>query len=88
MRTKDKRKGIYINGMLWHAECDGCPNGHPTFWETVITSPQWIKWEKEVSKRMNKKTHDGVWDVDESRETNVISQEHFQDFIKFIKKMK
>lgn len=61
-----------------------------TFYMTVITSPQWRAWEKEVARRMKEhaekgsKLFTGVWDVDESRELDLLSQGHFQDFIKFI----
>jgi len=74
--------------------CNGCQGGHFSFWKTVVESPQWAVWEKEVSKRMSKhnkkksKIYTGVWDVDECRECGWISQKHFQDFIKFINKIK
>lgn len=62
---------------------------YATFWKTVVESDQWEEWEKEVRKRLTKlnndEEHDTVWDVDECRECGWISQDHFQDFIEFIK---
>ena len=34
--------------------CKGCPDGHPTFWKTVVESPQWIAWEKQIAKNFHK----------------------------------
>jgi hypothetical protein len=36
----------------WCAECAGCPEGHPTFWKTVVESTQWKAWEEEQEKRL------------------------------------
>ena len=68
-----------------------------SFYATVVSSPQWKLWYEEQMKRMNggrivKKKFYGkggqVWDIDESQECDLISQNHFQDFIKFIKFLK
>ena len=77
-------------GWEWHCgskrNC-GCP--HSSFWKTVVTSPQWKAWCKEVSRRMHEHTvkghekYTGCWDVDECACCGWISQEHFQDFMKF-----
>lgn len=64
-----------------------CSDGfHNSFWATVIESPQWDLWEKEVYRRFHTESKEGVWDVDECRECNWISPEHFQDFLKFLNK--
>lgn len=67
--------------------CKGCKDGHPTYWKTVVESPQWLAWEKEVARRMHKQINRdkmfGVFDIDECRECNIISPEHFQEFMKF-----
>lgn len=67
-----------------------CSDGqHSSFWKTVVTSPQWRDWENEVARRSiehsknNDEVYTGCWDVDECRECGWISQEHFQDFMKF-----
>ena len=66
-------------------------NMNDTFYKTVIHSPQWKEWCKEVRRRMdyhnkrNSKVYKGCWDIDECVELGIISPEHFQDFIKFIK---
>ena len=62
-----------------------------SFYHTIINSPEWASWEKEVHRRMEwhsqhkSKKYTGCWDIDESRECDLISAEHFADFIKFIK---
>ena len=67
----------------WIQPCsDG---GHPTFWNTVKSSPQWGAWYQEQMRRFRTKTTKGVFDIDESQECGIISPEHFQEFIKFIK---
>jgi hypothetical protein len=69
-------------------------NDNKSFWQTVTRSPHWEKWKIEVRKRLDKhvemksEVFSGVWDVEESQECNLISKEHFQDFIKFIKETK
>ena len=61
---------------------------HDSFWKTVVQSPQWEAWCKEVSRRFQEQKDlpivSGVYDVDECAECGWISKEHFQDFIKFI----
>lgn len=33
---------------FWYCSpCSGCKDGHPSFWKTVIESPQWKEWSKE-----------------------------------------
>ena len=71
---------------LWEIPCsDG---KHDSFWKSIVTSPQWKEWEKEVGIRFHKgkdnKVIKGVFDVDECRECGWMSQEHFQEFIGFI----
>ena len=47
--------------------------------ETVIESPQWKAWQKKQQQKM-------TYDMPEVEEVGYISQKHFQDFIKFVKK--
>jgi hypothetical protein len=67
-----------------------------SFWHTVVTSPQWKAWEKEVSQRLHIQNkildeekpgvlpdYCGIWDVAECTECGYISQRHFQDFIRW-----
>lgn len=55
-----------------------CSDGfHNSFWKTVVESPQWELWCKENYRRPQ-------YDVDECGGLGWISQEHFQDFIRFI----
>jgi hypothetical protein len=74
-----------------------CSDGiHNSFWATVIESPQWKEWEKEVAHRMKVGKRDergnwlgeGIWDIDECRELGEISPEHFQDFLAWISRGK
>ena len=61
-----------------------------TFYYTITHSPQWKLWEKEQNRRMIKrrKTYKGCYDIPEVLGCGRISQEHFQDFIKFCKGMR
>ena len=84
-------------------QCDVCERGrweypcsdgsHPSFWQTVITSPQWTLWKKEQEKRFHflnlhkPRVSIGVYDMSEVEECGWISQKHFQDFLKFINKV-
>lgn len=71
----------------YNQECEGCGH-HPTFWKTIVESPQWKLWEKENSKRMNAKPIGNCFDLDECRELGVMGEKHFQEFIKFVKTLK
>jgi len=65
----------------------------PTFYRTVIESPQWKAWEIEQAKRLHSILINadeggpikGIYDMPEVVECGWISQEHFQDFLKFCK---
>ena len=68
----------------YHQECGGCPEGHSSFWRTVIKSPEWEKW-----KEWNyKKSPHGNWDFAENEELGILSPQHWKEFVKFIKKLK
>jgi len=56
--------------------CGGCKDGHPSFWKTVIESPQWKKWHEYAGPKM-------LYDFPEVEELGIIGERHFQDFIKF-----
>ena len=71
--------------------CAGCKDGHPSFWKTVILSPQWQLWQKEQKRRFinyansNKKPENfGIYDMPEVEECGWISAGHFQEFLKFV----
>lgn len=73
----------------WNSDCSGCAGGHPSFWKTIIESPQWKKWEKEQSRRWdllagNKKVRKGVYDMPEVEECGWLGEKHWQDFVRFI----
>ena len=71
----------------WEYSCsDG---SHPSFWKTVITSSQWKVWQTEQRRRFDllqkyQSCNSGIYDMSEVEECGWISQEHFQEFIKFI----
>jgi hypothetical protein len=50
----------------------------PTFYHTVVDSPQWKEWVK-----FNEETPN--FDVHESMECGWLSEKHFQAFIEFCK---
>ena len=62
---------------------------HPTFYRTVIESPQWKLWEGEQAGRLHlltmehKNPDGGIYDMPEVMECGWISKQHFQDFLKF-----
>ena len=51
---------------------------HPTYYGTVVASPQWALWVKENEQRPK-------WDVHESMETGWLSPEHFSAFLAYCK---
>jgi len=61
---------------------------NPTFYDTIIRSKQWQKWEKEQERRKEDDNWKGVFDYDESRECGLLSSEHFESFMDFCGKMK
>lgn len=61
-------------GYYYNAPCLGCPEGHASFWKTIIESPQWKEWKKV-----------GQYDFAECECLGAMGKKHFQDFIKFIK---
>jgi hypothetical protein len=88
--AKKKVKHGWDSGCFeYHCSC----GIHDSFWKTVTNSPQWSAWYKEQSKRFHEfaKTLDktiGVFDIDECQECGMISQAHFQKFLKFVIKNK
>ena len=56
--------------------CVGCPEGHSSFWKTVIESPQWKVWQTQQIKNP-------TYDMSEVEECGWISPKHFQEFMKF-----
>ena len=80
----NKVEEIIEKERFW-SPCSGCEEGHPSFWKTVIESPQWKQWQREQHRRLDEgKIKDGVYDMSEVEECGWISQKHFQDFINFI----
>jgi len=62
---------------------------NPTFYDTVVSSPQWKLWYEEIMRRHLINEKGGKWednktfDIDESQECGWLGDEHFQEFIKF-----
>ena len=90
---KNKHNPCHCDNCMFNfywQPCVGCEDGHPSFWKTVLESPQWKKWQSEQLERGKKgKIKDGKWsgkniyDMPEVEELGIISQKHFQDFMKF-----
>lgn len=76
---------------FWWSACGGCPEGHSSFWKTVLESRQWQLWSIEQNRRMHLLADRElpkelmVYDMPEVECGGIISQRHFQDFMKFIK---
>lgn len=98
MKEKEREKTIcpkcgipYEEHTCYFVKCSGCPDGHSSFHKTVIESPQWKLWQEEQEKLMVKhykkksKIYAGLYDIAECMERGLISQEHFQKFLRFIK---
>lgn len=75
----------YEEHICYFSPCAGCPQGHSSFHKTIVESKEWQLWEKENEKRMNKKIIKNCFDYDECRELGIMSQKHWDAFIKFIK---
>jgi len=54
---------------------------YPTFYSTIVNSPQWQQWVKENETNPQ-------FDVHESMETGWLSQAHFQAFLEYCKEIK
>ena len=72
----DKYWDEFLNAYYLQS-CSGCPDGHSSFWRTIILSDEWKKW-----KEFNNYTN---WDFAENEELGIFSKKHFDAFIKFIK---
>ena len=58
-----------------------CGGYHQTIAGALLGSKEWGLWYKHASKKM-------LYDVDETQEIDAMSDNHFQDFIRFIKTLK
>jgi hypothetical protein len=94
---------FFIDVINWHKQeiekeqnerywspCEGCKDGHPSFWKTVVESPQWKLWQGEQSRRLHLLCQEklpknvATYDMPEVEECGWISPGHFQEFLKFI----
>jgi len=65
-----------------------CLDKHQTFYGAIMNSPQWQAWQNEhMRRRMLLGTSEQlpVFDIDECEGIGAISDEHLQEFFKFIK---
>lgn len=86
------------NGGRWDAEhyTYQCSDGeHNSYWRTVVESPEWHAWTREVARRLKRlatgNTRRGVgpvFDVDECQEAGWISPAHFKAFVQFCRTRK
>ena len=70
----DKFLGLYYN-----QSCGGCSGGHPSLWKTIVESKEWNAWKKCKDSWKH-------WDFMECEEFGIMSNSHWNDFVKFIKK--
>jgi len=59
-----------------HQNATCCEDKHQTFFGAVVSSPQWELWQKNQRKNPTR-------DLSEVEETGVMSDGHFQEFLKF-----
>ena len=73
-------------------KCNGC-GSHNSFWATIIESESWKAWQEEQRQRMARgKIVDGkfsemCYDMDEVCEGGFISENHWKEFLQFIKQL-
>ena len=68
------RCGIpYSEHTCYWQPCEGCPNGHNSFWKTIVESKEWKEWEKVA--------YENGFDWSESTECGWLSPQHFQAFL-------
>lgn len=60
---------------------DCCGGGHQTIAGALLKSPEWKAWYMYASKNH-------LFDVDETQELDMMGDEHFKAFVKFIKSWK
>ena len=60
-------------GEYYKQKCSGCGH-HNSMWATIIESPQWKEWKKV-----------GQYDFSECEELGIMSEGHFQAFLKYLK---
>lgn len=89
-----KTKDIFIdpddNSTTRIARATECCGGyHQTIAGALLMSKEWKLWCKEVSRRIHEgKWKEEVYDTDECESIDVMSDQHFASFCKFIKKLK
>lgn len=62
-------------GYYYNLPCDGCKDGHPSFWKTIVESDEWKAWEASRPS----------YDFAECEELGIMGKEHFKAFIDFIR---
>ena len=86
-------KKPYSEHTCFWSPCSGCEGGHSSFWRTVILSDSWKAWQEEQRQRMARgKFVDGkfsemCYDMDEVCEGGFISENHWKEFLQFIKQL-
>jgi len=66
------------------------------FYQTIVNSEKWKAWEEEQRKRL-KRQHEEmnegyrykfeeVFDIDECREADMLSEKHWKEFVEFMQK--
>jgi len=60
--------------QYYNSPCEGCPEGHHSFWKTIIESKEWEGWKKVAH-----------YDIAECEELGIMSEEHFKGFVKFLR---
>lgn len=86
MKNKITKKLINDNwddflSMYYLQECPGCPDGHSSFWKTVIESKEWKAWKEHNFKI----SEHGNYDWPECEELGIMSEGHWGEFVEFLK---
>lgn len=70
-----------VKQEMWEPSCSGCGK-HESIWKTLVKSCEWKAWYK------FQQGEDQQYDTDEAQEIGAMSKNHWNDFVKFIKRMK
>lgn len=63
-------------------KCEGCPDGHSSFWKTIIESKEWEEWKKYNFKI----SPYGNWDFSACEETGIMSKEQWKALVEWLKR--
>ena len=64
------------------------PTNSPSFCSTIRASKEWHAWENYQEKLFSQGKYGKCFDVDECGAVDIMSERHWQEFVKFIRRLK